>query len=181
MRRRLVGSILVLLGLVAAGGIFSFNSFRWQGPWIDTTPTTFARLHEGMTRAEVEAILGGPPGHYGSDPYQQPIIWDSLGAIPGDRPIPDWYVPAVWYTDAGRIDVRFHDGGSEVRVWGLWRSDAMPPRPWAVRHAGFLAWTTLVLACWGVGWLRILFSGESQNADTTPIDTPASPRVVEGH
>jgi hypothetical protein len=133
-----------------------------------------------MTRAEVEAVLGGPHGHYGSDPVEQPIMWDYLGVIPGDGPIPDWYHPKVWYTDAGRIDIRFHDDGSGDRVWSLWRTDANPPRPWAVRDAGFLAWTTLVAACWGVGWLRILLCGEGEDADATPIDMPAPPRAAEG-
>jgi hypothetical protein len=54
-RRLLLGlGLLALLGL--AGGLFAFLY-----PWPGVTGANFERIQEGMTLAEVEKILGGPP------------------------------------------------------------------------------------------------------------------------
>jgi hypothetical protein len=75
MKRWLVAVSVVLL---AVGGALSlFLSGYWSSrPGI--TRANFDRLEPGMSRAQVEAILGGPPGEYvtwhGPEPYL-PVPW----------------------------------------------------------------------------------------------------------
>jgi hypothetical protein len=62
--RVLVGAgVLALLGAVA--GLWVATSFPSPGPGI--TEENYGRIREGMSREDVEAILGGPPGIYGED------------------------------------------------------------------------------------------------------------------
>jgi hypothetical protein len=56
------------------------------------------RVHEGMTRSEVLAAVGEPPGN-----HTEAISW--LGDRPS-RPPQRW---AVWYWDEGILRVRFDD------------------------------------------------------------------------
>jgi hypothetical protein len=83
-------------------------------PWrCHVTRAAFAKIEVGMTRAEVEAILGGPPGDYRT----QPSPSFSLGVEMGGFIIiatPDHY----WYGDEGQVWVRFAHGGG-VEDWGF--------------------------------------------------------------
>ena len=59
MRRRTLLVALTGLAVVVAAGVW----FQW--PRQDRiTPANLDRIERGMKRAEVEAILGGPPGDY---------------------------------------------------------------------------------------------------------------------
>ncbi len=54
----------VAVGLVMAGGLIAL-----LGPWpCRVTRANCHRIKEGMTQAEVHAILGGPPGEYRTQP-----------------------------------------------------------------------------------------------------------------
>ena len=64
-RRLLLGSgALALLGLA---GMLVVTQLLRAGPAI--TPASYERIREGMTEAEVEAVLGGPPGDYTNGRY----------------------------------------------------------------------------------------------------------------
>ena len=59
-RRRLLLFGLGAAAAVLAGGVF----LRAQLPRPGVTVANYQRIRDGMTVAEVEAILGGPPGTY---------------------------------------------------------------------------------------------------------------------
>jgi hypothetical protein len=59
-RRKLFGALAGLAILVAAGALV-----LWPRP-DRITQENFDRIRAGMSRAEVEAVLGGPPGDYRS-------------------------------------------------------------------------------------------------------------------
>jgi hypothetical protein len=73
------------------------------------TRQNFDCIQSGMSRAEVEGILG-PPGDYTNGPTQR-------GAGPGMSERQDWsnlQVPSKyvsWESDEGSIEVRFASGG----------------------------------------------------------------------
>ena len=59
MRKRKLLVVLVGLVVVSAAGLIVLR------PWGDRlTTANISRVRPGMTRAEVETILGGPPGDY---------------------------------------------------------------------------------------------------------------------
>jgi hypothetical protein len=84
------------------------------------TETNYARIRAGMSRVEVEAILG-TPGDYGSGPEVSPVFaFYSAGGITGTQFRGKLYSPtsciyAEWlgetlcvqvgYDDSGRVDV----------------------------------------------------------------------------
>jgi hypothetical protein len=57
------------------------------------TSANFELLHDGMSRSEVEAALGGPPGSYSMPSW---FLWadQKITASSGQRPI--WSVHAKW-------------------------------------------------------------------------------------
>jgi hypothetical protein len=77
----------------------------------------YGRIHEGMSRAEVEAVLGGPQGYYSADPVFSCVHGPPPTLGTGDR----W---ETWIGDDGEINVVFDDK-DEVR----WRDFAPPTRP----------------------------------------------------
>ena len=60
------------------------------------TEANSERIKPGMTRAEVEAILGGPPGDYRTRPTQTVDIWMAEGE--------------AWFGDEGDCIVAFDRG-----------------------------------------------------------------------
>jgi hypothetical protein len=78
----------------------------------------YRRIRAGMTRGEVEAILGGPEGVVGQGPEQPSFVTlveqegpvDALGALQGK--------PAVWFNDQGQIVVTFDSWERSGRVVG---------------------------------------------------------------
>jgi hypothetical protein len=69
------------------------------------------RIKEGMTRAEVEEILGGPPGDYRNGPTR--ASRDRL-VLPGPNPL-DLIVWEVWWGDEAVIAIRFDAEESKVK------------------------------------------------------------------
>jgi hypothetical protein len=63
------------------------------------------RISIGMTRSEVEAILGVPPGDYTTGPCDEP---PNLGGWPFGR--------TSWASDMGAISIRFDPGGRVQEV-----------------------------------------------------------------
>jgi hypothetical protein len=62
-----------------------------------------AFIHPGMTQAEVEAVLGGPPGDYALQPLVYTRI-ETVGDLRGPR-------SATWRADDGRLEVVFDEEG----------------------------------------------------------------------
>jgi hypothetical protein len=93
MRRRTLLVVLAVLAVVVAAGVV-----LWPRPPSRITRENFDRIREGMTRAEVEAILG-PPGDYRTHFGQTA---DGNGGEHGWLPDPDEYKPAIaTWRDAG--------------------------------------------------------------------------------
>jgi hypothetical protein len=101
MRKRVLavcGGLAVLLVAVLA-----IVWYLWPDDRI--SPASCERIHEGMTRLEVEAILGGPPGAYTADGQD----W-SMGMLHGGvRHIGT--KREVWVADDGGIRVDFDQQG----------------------------------------------------------------------
>jgi hypothetical protein len=68
----------------------------------------FDQLREGMTQAEVEALLGGPPGDYGRHRSGESLMTEE-GYIS-----PPGSFEQLWYDDGHRFEVYFDAGGKVV-------------------------------------------------------------------
>jgi hypothetical protein len=107
-----VAALLVLLGALV---------------WVAVAPPlpcpvtegAYDRIEEGMSRAQVEGLLGGPPGDYRTKPGLVPL------AIPG---LADRGVPEVWWGDQGFVVVLF-GGTDRVREKSFHRLSATEAGP----------------------------------------------------
>jgi hypothetical protein len=105
---------VTLLAAIACAGWFVLT----QEPDHPLGRRNYRRIMAGMTRPQVEEILGGPPGVMGQAPEQpsfvalveQEGLVNALGALEGK--------PAVWYSDRGQIVVMFDDWDQSSRVIG---------------------------------------------------------------
>jgi hypothetical protein len=78
----------------------------------------YRRITAGMTRDDVEQILGGPPGVIGQAPPQLAQVQlveqegqvDALGGLEGK--------PEIWYSDRSQIVVKFDTWDKTGRVVG---------------------------------------------------------------
>jgi hypothetical protein len=112
-------------GLVALALLAVCASVLWPRPG-RITLENLHRIHEGMTRVEVEAILG-PPGDYTTGPCRDSdgVVYNAsstvvmtdagpVSVVTCDpprhcfSPIPD--PPSEWATDFGFFSVAFDDG-----------------------------------------------------------------------
>jgi hypothetical protein len=84
----------------------------------------FDRIIEGTTQAEVEEVLGFPPGDYRSRPG-----FNVVG--PGNilKPAAEWtkrpYSLQVWYFDEGHVEVIFDRDGEAAGKY--WQADSYQP------------------------------------------------------
>jgi hypothetical protein len=86
----------------------------------------FDRIEIGMTQAEVEELLGGPPGNY-SPPYplSEPIF-TTLGLTL----VPETWRKEVWFDDKAYYEVYFDaDGHVCLRVNKAYPSSPRVPAP----------------------------------------------------
>jgi hypothetical protein len=120
MRKWLIGLFALFLVLVAALlGLVGPRSSK-------VTRAAFDRIEVGMTRAEAEAILGGPPGDYRTRPGG-PAFEGSGGGISWDMWCGD--EGEIWLAcEGGRVrTTRFEENEPhpisliEVAVWRLER------------------------------------------------------------
>lgn len=97
--RWVTGAVGVLVAVVLAVAL----------TWYATRPypcrATFERVKEGMTRAEVEATVGGPPGDYsGGRAFPRRAWADSWAPDPGGT---SWVAVdgelMVWFDPAGTV------------------------------------------------------------------------------
>jgi hypothetical protein len=100
--------------LVAAGAGLAVLPLLWCASSLrpGLTRANYERIREGMTRQEVESLLGGPPGNYSRIPDKEAGLW----TIDPSRPdlnrqffigrevwIGDELAVAVWFDDKGRV------------------------------------------------------------------------------
>jgi hypothetical protein len=113
-RRTLLVALAGLAAVVAAGVV---------AVW--PRPTRFTRAHcdriqVGMSRAEVEAILGGRPGDYRTGPTTGASLTEAihrLGPITYLGPRENW-APITfdrWQGDSGNVYVNFSPDGVEAK------------------------------------------------------------------
>ena len=104
----------VRVGLVLAAAAATVALGLWLAlrpePDHPLSVETYRKIHLGMTRAEVEAVVGGPPGVIGPKPK-----YLSGGALEEEGHIgPHGFFvgpTAEWYGHRGRIVVGFDDAG----------------------------------------------------------------------
>jgi hypothetical protein len=103
----------VLAGVLAVGAsILLVRAWPILFPRPGITRLNVQRIRRGMTRGEVEAILGGPAGDYRTV---------ATAYLPEARPLGPWaekevYADSVWKADTGAVWVRFDFAG---RVAGI--------------------------------------------------------------
>ena len=106
---RWVGAAIATLALCAAAAWFLWPACR------PITAETYERLRPGMTRAEVEAMLGSPGrtrqdfSHWLNN--RSPTIGSGSDLLNLQRLNGEWVQPRIkyWYQDTGIIIVRFDD------------------------------------------------------------------------
>jgi hypothetical protein len=109
-RRRTLLVVLAGLAVVVAVGVVSLWPLRQ--PAVRVTQEEYDRIGNDVTTvAEIETLLGGPPGDYTTGPTDESSV--SLGS--GDRTV-------AWYTDDGHIIVQA-DADGHVEGVGF-----MPPK-----------------------------------------------------
>jgi hypothetical protein len=129
-RRKLLGALagaLVILVLIVADGLLLWPAPRFARPPVlppahppppqqsRVTKENFDRIKEGMSRAEVEAIFGGPAGDF-----------RTTGRERNTRPIidPDGTEPEEWVSDTISTWIEFSPGPGGKVV----RKEAWPVR-----------------------------------------------------
>ena len=106
-RRRLLGA-LALVGLAAGLVVWLMP------PRPGITRDNYERLRAAMTLAEVEAVLGGPPGNYSRLPDREAGLW---ALDPDDPEVSRQYFRGreVWVGQELAVAVWFNDHQRVVR------------------------------------------------------------------
>jgi hypothetical protein len=100
--RKSVGCVVIVVTVVIVVGAYKLT--RPQPP-AKVTRENFARIHPGMTRAEVMIILG-PPGDYMTGPARlNPALVKKAQEAAGER-------FSVWFGDEGAVRVDFDASGT---------------------------------------------------------------------
>ena len=106
--------LLVVLVMMASGVWFVLT----QEPDHPLGRRNYRRIKVGMSRDDVEQILGGPPGVIGEAPRQ--TAYGQL--IEQEGPVNDLGgsegKPEIWYSDRGQIVVLFDSWDKTARVVG---------------------------------------------------------------
>ena len=125
MRKWLIG--LLAVGMVLASGLTALLRPRHCPVGREAA----GRIVEGMSRAEVHAVLGGPPGDYRTRPH--PHRYDAVvdGLVMGMMPFVE-----RWGGDEGTVSVHYFDQtpGHE-RASPATFEEAMPYHPGALELA----------------------------------------------
>jgi hypothetical protein len=82
------------------------------------TPERVRLIEEGMTRSEVEALLGGPPGDY-SGGY---MVNYSRGSVGEDDS--NFSVGTNWWGREGMVQVQFNQEG-RAEDWGYYQAHSV--------------------------------------------------------
>jgi hypothetical protein len=111
-KRWFITGVVVLLAVVTVMGLFIP---RPRQPPISREQ--FERIEQGMSREEVETILGAPPGYYHTRHYC-PKISSSVPYVDFD----------FWVGDEGMVRVRFDDTGRAH--WMQFQEITLLDEPW---------------------------------------------------
>jgi hypothetical protein len=92
---------LLSFGISAGLVVVVYFAFRTSAPKHNINGASFEKIKQGMTLAEVEAILGGPAGDYTT----RPTISECDGRLgPGDKEwVSDDAAISVWFDPKGGI------------------------------------------------------------------------------
>jgi hypothetical protein len=141
---------------LAAGLLIAYCAY-------DSCPIRYsnvAKITAGMTRAQVEELMGCPPGDYSTGPLEHPILnengdvvrwndfqflgaeweaWD--GNAPSDAPGIGRFWLCTWRGDRGQISVCFHpDTMRVVETDSSYGVARRIPHPYWQRVEKFLGW-----------------------------------------
>jgi hypothetical protein len=114
-RRKLIVGLAGLVVLAAVGALILRPSRTFLGDW-----PTHCKIKTGMSRAEVEALFGVPPGD-----YRTKENYLSLSPPPSDMMFgtrvwpPPGSVAEEWEGDAGKFLVAFDPAGRVVAKWNM--------------------------------------------------------------
>jgi hypothetical protein len=121
-RRYLLGA----LGVVLVTGVAALIALCWPPPGDRLGPASYTRIREGMTEAEVFAIVGLPPGDY----YTGPPRSGGIGSGPFTHRDRQWglntddFRTKKWFGNRYMLEITFEDG----RVVGCCLSTVFPAR-----------------------------------------------------
>jgi hypothetical protein len=119
---------------VAVGGLLLTASAL---PHPKATRAAYDRIEVGMSQAEVEAILGGPPGDFRTGP----VLWpegENPGCVTGTDPEGAPGGTLGWSGDDGIIRVGFDRNG--VSGKSLWEGSRVAVGPFALLRWRFNRW-----------------------------------------
>jgi hypothetical protein len=122
-RKRLLVVLAALVAIVVAGTV----AVPWPRPRV--TSESFARVQVGMSRAEVERLVG-PPGDYTTGPMGV-VIFDHTSMWPADTTL-------VWWRGDGGIGSIAFDADStvaDVRFWPAGPAGPLERVLWQVESA----------------------------------------------
>jgi hypothetical protein len=97
----------ILIALVFYFGVVP--AYRWLTAPPPLNVAGFDQVRAGMTMAEVESILGGPPGDYGRYDGNAMMTMEGTFGPPGA-------VEVLWFDDDNRLEVWFDQSGTVVKV-----------------------------------------------------------------
>lgn len=106
MKRLKFTCLVVFVAIVAALLIFDLSSPKI--PVRQLATENFALVRIGMTRAEVEQLLGGPPGNYGRHAGGGAVM-TAEGYIS-----PPGSIEKIWCDDSHRFEIYFDTNGRVV-------------------------------------------------------------------
>jgi hypothetical protein len=115
-----------LLLLILPAGLVALAIAIWVlWPRTAINRENFEKIHRGMAVAEVEAILGGPPGDYGSGseaPYNDLFIPSGNRLIAGEEWIGPEAVITVAFDQTGRVrNTQILERGGRDPLWTRFR------------------------------------------------------------
>jgi hypothetical protein len=128
MRKRLRWLVCLAVVLVLVG-VLVHLLFPSASP---VTRVAFDRIQTGMTQAEVEAILGGPPGDYRTRPMD-PIYENHRSTDPEIEPL-------QWWGDEGEVLLTVESRGVVLS------KDFYAVPEWSIGRFEMLKWR--LLRCW---------------------------------
>ncbi len=115
--------LAALTALAAGAGLAVYRSIITP-PRRTLNAAGFDQVRVGMTRAEVEQLLGGPPGDYCRYPGGgMTITTEGVRAPPGS-------VEQIWFDERNRFEVWFD---AEGRVTASHRRGYQYTPPWTLR------------------------------------------------
>jgi hypothetical protein len=120
MRKSVIACVAV--ALVFAGGLVALL----KPIHCPVNRAALGRIEEGMTQAEVYAVLGGPPGDYRTRPPAPPLLMSNFRSGP-------LCLTEVWKGDEGTLTVGYDF--ADVKVMFANFEDAEPYRPGLVELA----------------------------------------------